>query len=122
MAERDEQISFDQMKGTIGGLLMLWLDIERSLNVAIQALLPTERARLVHGISRSVDAWSEQVTLRGSDRQLQTDLCRRLVVMLKEALVVRNFVCHALIGVSAHGGRANGDAHLLVEPATRSAS
>ena len=46
---------------------------------------------------------------------MQTDLCRRLVGMLKEALVVRNLVCHGLIGISAQGGRANGVAHLRVE-------
>lgn len=115
MTERGEQISFDQMKGTIGGLLMLWSDIERSLNVAVEALLPGERARSVRGISRSLDAWSEQVMLGGPDRRLQTDLCRRLVGMLKEALVVRNFVCHGLNGISAQGGRANVVAHLRVE-------
>lgn len=49
------------------------------------------------------------------NRPLQADLCQRLVNMLKEALVIRNLVCHGLIGISAQIHLDEPEAHLNVQ-------
>lgn len=51
----------------------------------------------------------------GHGRPLQRELCQRLSSSLREALVIRNLVCHGLIGYSADVPHRSEEAHLLVE-------
>ncbi|PXW65653.1 hypothetical protein C7964_1158 [Loktanella sp. PT4BL] len=115
MPDTDQTITFDQMKGTIGSLLYLWSGIEKSLNVAIENLHGENVPRSVHGISRSIDVWSLAIKQTDQTSTLRADLCDRLVKMLKEALVIRNLVCHGLIGISARLHIDDPEAHLKVQ-------
>ena len=103
------------MKGTIGSLLLLWSGIEQSLNEAIENLHTEKMSKSVHGISRSIDVWSLAVKQTDNTSTLHADLCDRFVRMLKEALVIRNFVCHGLTGISARLHSGNPEAHLQVQ-------
>ncbi len=103
------------MKGTTGSLVFLWSGIEQSLNEAIENLHIEKMSKSVHGISRSIDVWSLAVKQTDNTSTLHTDLCDRLVRMLKEALVIRNLVCHGLTGISARLHSDNPEAHLQVQ-------
>jgi hypothetical protein len=107
--------SFHEMKGTIGSLVFIWSGLEKSLRISIQKLHAGEIPKSSYGISRSLDAWQQAVTPRDNNRPLQTVLSNRLVEMLKEALVIRNLVCHGLIGIKAQFHAEEPEANLTVE-------
>ncbi|SFN44059.1 hypothetical protein SAMN04487859_102221 [Roseovarius lutimaris] len=115
MRDTDQTITFDQMKGTIGSLVFLWSGIEQSLNESIENLHTEKKSKSVHGISRSIDVWSLAVKQTDNTSTLRTDLCDRLVRMLKEALVIRNLVCHGLTGISVRLHIDYPEAHLKVQ-------
>jgi hypothetical protein len=115
MPETAQTITFAEMKGAIGSLLFLWSDIERALTKAIGKLHVEEVPKSVHGISKSLNHWSLQVLAGAEDRPLQSQLCQRATGMLREALAIRNLVCHGLIGITAQRDLAGDDAHLTVE-------
>jgi hypothetical protein len=115
MSETGDTVTLVQMKGAIGSLLFLWSDIERSLRAATQTELFASNRKSVHLISQALDVWSERVLQAGVDRPLQTELCQQLVRHLREALAIRNLVCHGLIGYSAEAPHRSQEAHLLVE-------
>lgn len=115
MQDTDKIVTIDQMKGTIGSLVFLWSGIEQSLNDAIENLHAEKKPKSVHGISRSIDVWSLAVKQTDNISPLRVDLCDRLVRMLKEALVIRNLVCHGLQGISAQHYIDAPEAHLKVQ-------
>lgn len=115
MSRTADTITLEQMKGAVGSLVFLWSDIERALRAAIQTELFAGNRKSVHLISQALHVWSERVLLAGAGRSLQSELCQRLTILLKEALVVRNLVCHGLIGYSADLPDRSQVAHLRVE-------
>lgn len=116
MSQETNQIPFfHQMQGTIGSLVFIWSGLEESLRISIQELHAGEIPKSSYGISRSLDAWKQAVTPRGNNRPLQTVLINRLVEMLKEALVIRNLVCHGLTSISAQFHAEEPEANLTVE-------
>ncbi|MBU2983275.1 hypothetical protein KO498_15825 [Lentibacter algarum] len=115
MPDTGQTITFEQMKGTTGSLVFLWSGIEQSLDEAIENLHAEKKPKSVHGISRSIDVWSLAVKQADNISILQADLCDRLVKMLKEALVIRNLVCHGLTGISARLHIDHPEAHLKVQ-------
>ncbi|TNC45039.1 hypothetical protein FHG66_20365 [Rubellimicrobium rubrum] len=115
MSENSELVTLEQMKASVGSLLFLWSDIERSLRAAFETELFAGTPSPVHRISQALGLWSERVLQAGRGRPLQTDLCQRLSGHLREALVVRNLVCHALIGYSADVPHLSQRAHLRVQ-------
>ncbi|PLS19784.1 hypothetical protein C0U40_20050 [Amylibacter cionae] len=64
---------------------------------------------------RSLDVWSQAIKQNNTDRPLQLLLCNRLIKMLKEALVIRNLVCHGLTGILAENKLDGTEAHLRVQ-------
>lgn len=106
MPTNKKMITFDDMQGTIGSLVFLWSGIENELTESIRKLCDGKAVKSAYGISRSLDVWSERVMLEGDSRFLQATLCARVVELLKEALVVRNLVCHGLVGICADGREA----------------
>lgn len=108
-------VSFEQIQGTIGSLAWLWSGIERELEAALKELRGGPDAPPVHGISRSLEVWSTEILKREAGEGLQAALCQRLVRMLKEALVVRNLVCHGLKGIHAQSSDASSEAYLVVQ-------
>lgn len=115
MAASEQPVSFEQIKGAIGSLVLLWSQIERELAAAIRRLSAETYPIKVHGISISIDAWSKRVIDTGRDRPLQTRLCQKLAEWLKKALHIRNAVCHGLVGISGQIHRAHTEAHLVTE-------
>ena len=115
MPDTNQTITFDQMKGTIGSLVFLWSGIEQSLTEAIENLHAERKLKSLHGISRSIDVWSQAVKQTDNINTLQVDLCDRLVKMLKEALLIRNLVCHGLTGIAAQLHIDAPEAHLKVQ-------
>ena len=115
MPDTNQTITFDQMKGTIGSLVFLWSGIEQSLAEAIENLHADRKPKSVHRISRSIDVWSQAVKQTDNINTLQVDLCDRLVKLLKEALLIRNLVCHGLTGISAQLHIDAPEAHLKVQ-------
>jgi hypothetical protein len=115
MSEGTDAVTLNRMKGAVGSLLFLRSGIEWSLCLAIPTELFRDAPKPVRGISRSLDVWSEQVGQAGAGRPLHKELCQRLVGHLRQALAVRNLVCHGLIGSSAEVPRRSQEAHLLVE-------
>lgn len=115
MASTSQTVTFDQMKGAVGSLLLLWSEIERELAASIRILYAREALKPVHGVSRPLELWSCEVLRRLEGRALATQICRRLGDHLRGALAVRNLVCHGLIGISAQGHLADDAAYLTVE-------
>lgn len=101
MSDHADTVTLDQMKAAVGSLLFLWSDIERALRAAFATELFAGNRKSVHLISQALHVWSKRVMPRGEDRPLQRELCQRLHDLLKDALLVRNLVCHSLIGYSA---------------------
>lgn len=115
MPETNQTITFEQMKGTIGSLVYLWSGIELTLNESIEVIRSGKNPKPVHGISRSLDTWAQAVNEQHENRPLQADLCKRLVKMLKEALVIRNLVCHGLVSIQSKNFADQDEAHLSVK-------
>ncbi len=115
MPDTGQTVTFDQMKGTIGSLVYLWSGIEETLIDSIEMLHAGKKPKSAHGIYRSLDVWSQAANQVDTSRTLQADLCDRLVKTLKEALVIRNLVCHGLIGISAQLNIDATEAHLKVQ-------
>lgn len=115
MARSDQIVTFDQMKGTIGSLVWLWSEIERELVAAIRRLHAGDVPKSAHGIHRSLDLWSKCILHGGQDREPQIQLCQRLIHLLRDALDIRNLVCHGLTGISAQLHPTGREAHLTVQ-------
>lgn len=99
MKKIDGDITYDQMKGTVGSLLSIWSQIERALNAGLIKLNPDEPP--MYGFSSKLDLWSKLIIAKSDDRPLQREVCQRLRTHLSDALDVRNLVCHGLVGISA---------------------
>ncbi|MFO1210077.1 MAG: hypothetical protein U1E40_12785 [Amaricoccus sp.] len=90
------------MKAAIGSLLFLWSRLERSLASALE-VLGEPQSKLAHGPARRIEAWSSRIRCRSADRPWQAALCDRMADLLRDALGVRNLVCHGLEGIAAQG-------------------
>lgn len=112
MPDGDPPVSHEQMKAAIGSLVFLWSRIERELTAAIRLLVDPE-AKVPYGPARLLDCWSKAIACRSADRPWQTALCDRVVGHLRDALGVRNFICHGLVGVT--GQRQGVEPFLTVE-------
>lgn len=115
MSESAPIVTFDQVKGAIGSLILLWSDIERELVASIRKMHAGEMPKSAHGILGSLKTWSHRAMRQESDDDLHAQLCRRLVDLLEDALTIRNLVCHGLIGIHAQIGPTDVEAHLTVE-------
>ena len=115
MPGSDPVVSIDQMKAAIGTLIILWSGIERELTESIRSLDVDGTAPPAHGISRRLDLWSSLVLRGATGRARQTQLCHSLGKYLKDALVVRNFVCHGIVGIQAQFYESCPEAHLTAE-------
>jgi len=113
--ETIQTITFDQMKGSIGSLVFLWSKIEKALTDSNRKMHAGKFPKAAHGISRSLEVWSQAASQADSSLAIQDELRKRLVKMLKEALVIRNLVCHGLIGITAHLHVDDPEAHLRVQ-------
>ncbi|MBS0565178.1 MAG: hypothetical protein JSR87_12120 [Proteobacteria bacterium] len=110
-----ETVTFDQMKGVVASLLLLWANVERALATSIQTLQQGEGPKRTHGIARLLDVWSALVTQGADEQQLRRQIGQRLVDHLKESLEIRNFVAHGLRGITSGTDEPVGEAHICAE-------
>ncbi|WP_428687954.1 hypothetical protein [Roseibium sp.] len=115
MAKSDATITFEQMKGAVGSLLLLWSEIERELAESLIRLNGGRSAKPAHGIEKSIEFWILELQ-RNSCRQDQViELRSGFGSHLSDALKVRNSVCHGLVGITAGCPSGGEEAHLTVE-------
>jgi hypothetical protein len=96
-----DDVSFEQMKASIGSLIILWSRIERAgreeITRANDGILP----KSVHGIAATLSAWEASVSHRRNVEPLRALLASALRAQLQDPLVVRNGVCHGIVALSA---------------------
>ncbi len=114
-SDNQSPVTLDQMKGAVGSLLFLWSQIERELGASIDKLVDGRTTKRPHGIAQNLDLWRTEIQNRTSRSGLADELCIRLTDHLREALAVRNLVCHGLIGYSARLTPLHEEACLTVE-------
>lgn len=96
-----DDVSFEQVKASIGSLIILWSRIERAgreeITRANHGILP----RSVHGIAATLSAWETSVLDRKNVEPLRALLASALRAQLKDPLDIRNGVCHGIVALSA---------------------
>ena len=97
-------VSFEQIKGSLGSLLLLWSGIERAARDEVarahEGILP----KSAHGIAAVLQAWQATVVAGHAASPFRSLLASTLSTQLKEPLAIRNGVCHGLVGLSASRG------------------
>lgn len=93
-------VTFNQMSGAIGSLLLIWSGIEKSARdevIRFFGFLPPK----AHGIKAVFGTWESTVV----EAQPADTLCSLLAAtvrsQLQAPLDIRNGICHGLIGISA---------------------
>jgi hypothetical protein len=102
-ASKDEiplDVTFNQMSGAIGSLLLIWSGIEKAARdevIRFYGFLPPK----AHGIKAVLRTWESTVNEAQPAETLCSLLAATLRSQLEEPLDVRNGICHGLIGISA---------------------
>ena len=96
-------VTFNQMSGAIGSLILLWSRIERSARDDVDRLLGFLPAK-AHGIKAVIGTWEDAVV----EAQPADTLCALLAATLRSQLQgrldMRNGICHGLIGIMGSVG------------------
>ena len=96
-------VSYDEIKGSLGSLLFLWAAIEKEARDRVEHAHGGRLPKSAHGISAVLDAW--EATVRSEqDTSLRASLASTLRVRLRRPLDIRNGVCHGLVGWRAARG------------------
>ena len=93
-------VTLDTMKASIGSLLLLWSNIERSVRsevVRAHGSLPRD----AHGVAAALDSWKSTLVNTERDSSLRPLLAHVLRSQLQKPLEIRNGICHGLIGIAA---------------------
>lgn len=98
-------VTFNQMSGAIGSLILLWSRIERSARDDVVRLLGFLPAR-AHGIKAIIRTWEGAVVEAQPDDTLCSLLAATLRLQLQGQLDIRNGICHGLIGIMGSVGDA----------------
>lgn len=102
-ASKDEiplDVTFSQMSGAIGSLLLIWSGIEKAARdevIRFYGFLPPK----AHGIKAVLRTWEGTVNEAQPAETLCSLLAATLRSQLEGPLNVRNGICHGLIGISA---------------------
>lgn len=105
---RDENpldVTFNQMSGAIGSLILLWSRIERSARDDVVRLLGCLPAK-AHGIKAVIGTWESAVVEAQPPATLCSLLAATLRLQLQGQLDIRNGICHGLIGIMGSVGDA----------------
>lgn len=94
-------VSYEQMKASVGSLIILWSRIERTgreeISRANGGILP----KSAHGIAMTLSAWEASVIDRKNVEPLRALLAAGLRARLKDSLDIRNGICHGIVALSA---------------------
>jgi hypothetical protein len=100
-------VSFEQISGSPGSLLLLWSAIEQAARDEVARAHGGQLPKSAHGIVAVLNAWEASVAGGKDASQLRMLLASTLRTQLQDPLYVRNGVCHGLVGLSAtHRDRA----------------
>lgn len=100
MEEISLDVTFNQMSGVIGSLLLIWSGIEKAARdevIRFYGFLPPK----AHGIKAVLRTWEGTVNEAQPAETLCSFLAATLRSQLEGPLDVRNGICHGLIGISA---------------------
>lgn len=99
-----KNVSFEQIQGSLGSLLMLWSAIERAARKEVARAHNGQLPKSAHGIAAVLNAWGTVMEGRQKSSPLSTLLATTLRAELQDSLDTRNGVCHGLVGLSAAYG------------------
>lgn len=94
-------MTFEEAKGAIGSLLLVWADIERSLRQEIARANDGIIPNSVQGAGAALTEWERSVVRAHPSDRLRMKLVANLLAKLCEPLKIRNGICHGLRGVSS---------------------
>jgi len=101
-----EDLYIEQIKASLGSLLLLWSRIERAARDEVALFYEGHLPKSAHGIAAVLNAWEATVTCRTDALPLSVLLASTLRAQLQDQLNIRNGVCHGVVGFSvAHGDR-----------------
>lgn len=96
-----QEVSIDQLKGSLSSLLYLWTRIERAARAEVARAHDGKFPKSAHGIAAVLNAWEASVANVMPAPSFRVLLASTLRDQLKEPLKIRNGVCHGLVGLSA---------------------
>lgn len=96
-------VTFNQMSGAIGSLILLWSRIERSARDDVVRLLGCLPSK-AHGIKAVIGTWEGAVVEAQPPDTLRSLLAATLRLQLQGQLDIRNGICHGLIGIMGSVG------------------
>jgi hypothetical protein len=96
-----QEVSIDQLKGSLGSLLLLWSAVERAAREEITRAHDGKYPKSAHGIAAALNSWEASVAEGQPASSFRVLLASLLRAQLKKPLEIRNGVCHGLIGLSA---------------------
>lgn len=94
-------VSFEQIRGSLGSLLLQWSAIERAAREEVARAHDGQLPKSAHGIAAVLNAWEAAVVARQDASPLRILLATTLRAQLQDPLDIRNGVCHGLVGLSA---------------------
>lgn len=101
-----KDVTFEQISGSLGSLLLLWAKIERLARDEVAQIHGGCLPKSAYGIAAVLNAWEAAVVAARPEVPLRALLAATLRAQLQEPLNVRNGICHGLVGISStHGGR-----------------
>ncbi len=96
-----ENVSFEQIRGSLGSLILLWSKIERAARDEVASAHDGQLPKSAYGIAAVLNAWEAAVRDAQNASPLRTLLALTLRTQLHHPLDIRNGVCHGLVGLSA---------------------
>lgn len=97
----EQSVSIDQIKGSLGSLLILWSSVERAIREEVSRAHGGQLPKSAHGIAAVLRAWEITMASGPLASPFRISLASSLCEELREKLVIRNGVCHGLVGISA---------------------
>ena len=99
-----DDVSFEQIRGSLGSLLLLWSTIERAARDEVASAHDGQLPKSAYGIAAVFNVWEAAVSDGQNASPLRTLLAHTLRTQLQHPLDIRNGVCHGLLGLSAAWG------------------
>ena len=93
-------ITYEQISGSLGSLLLVWASLEKSVRAEILSTNGT-RAKTAHGLAAALNTWEKDVLGVQPTTSLGPLLASALRRQLQSPLNIRNGLCHGLRGISA---------------------
>lgn len=94
-------VTFEQIKASLGSLLLLWSRIERTARDEVIRVNGGSFPKSAYGIAAVLNAWEDAAIAAPDEASLRAMLAKTLRAQLQEPLNIRNGVCHGLIGISS---------------------